>query len=87
MGKYRLIFKKSVAKDLRDLPKKDVARILKCFNALSKNPRAPDCEKLSGRERYRVRRDVYRIIYEIKDDVLTVIVINVGRRRDVYKGN
>ncbi|MGB8952612.1 MAG: type II toxin-antitoxin system RelE/ParE family toxin [Candidatus Aminicenantales bacterium] len=87
MGKYRLVFKKSVAKDLRDLPKKDVARILKYFNALSENPRAPGCEKLSSQERYRVRRGVYRIIYEIKDDVLTVIVIKVGHRRDVYKGS
>ena len=84
MGKYKLVFKKSVAKDLRDISKKDVARILKCFDALSEDPRAPGCEKLSGQERYRVRRGVYRIVYEIKDDMLTVLVGKIGHRRDVY---
>lgn len=86
MGRYKLIFKKSVAKDFRVIPKRDVARILKCFDALSENPRAPGCEKLSGLERYRIRRGVYRIIYEIKDDILTVIVAKIGHRRDVYRG-
>ena len=63
MGRYRLVFKQSVTKDLRDLPKKDVARILKCFDALSEDPRTPGCEKLSGQERYRIRRGVYRMDY------------------------
>jgi mRNA interferase RelE/StbE len=75
MGKYRLVFKKSVAKDLRAIPNRDVARILKCFDALSEDPRAPGCEKLSGRERYRVRRGIYRIVYEIRDDVLIMTSI------------
>jgi mRNA interferase RelE/StbE len=87
MGRYKLVFKKSVAKDLRDISKKDVARILKCFDALSEDPRAPGCEKLSGQERYRVRRGVYRIVYEIKDDLLMVVVVKIGHRRDVYRGS
>ena len=86
MGRYKLVFKKSVAKDLRDISKKDVARILKCFDALSEDPRAPGCEKLSGQERYRVRPGVYRIVYEIKDDMLIVVVVKIGHRRDVYRG-
>lgn len=87
MEKYRLAFKKSVAKDLRAIPKKDVARILKCFRALAENPRAPGCEKLSGQERYRVRQGVYRIVYEIHDDACVVVVVKVGHRRDVYRGS
>jgi mRNA interferase RelE/StbE len=86
MGKYRLVFKKSVARDLRGISKKDIARILKCFDALSEDPRAPGCEKLSGLERYRVRRGIYRIVYEIRDEVLLVVVVRVGHRRDVYHG-
>ena len=82
MGKYKLAFKKSVARDLRGIPKKDVARILKCFEALSEDPRAPGCEKLSGRERYRVRRGIYRVVYEIRGDVLLVVVVKVGHRRE-----
>ena len=87
MGRYKLVFKKSVAKDLRDISKKDVARILKCFDALSEDPRASGCEKLSGQERYRVRRGMYRIVYEIKDDMLMVVVVKIGHRRDVYRGS
>ena len=87
MGKYRLVFKKSVAKDLRGIPKKDVARILKCFDSLAEDPRGTGCEKLSGQERYRVRQGVYRIIYEIQDDVLVVVVVKVGDRKEVYKGS
>jgi mRNA interferase RelE/StbE len=85
MGRFRLVFKKSVAKDLRDIPKKDVSRILKCFDALAEDPRATGCEKLSGQERYRVRQGSYRVIYEIQDDVLVVQVVKVGHRREVYR--
>jgi mRNA interferase RelE/StbE len=85
MGRYKLVFKKSVAKDLRALPSKDIGRILKCFEKLEKNPRPPGCEKLSGQARYRVRLGAYRIIYEISDDALMVCVVKVGHRRDVYR--
>ncbi len=85
MGKFSLIFKKSVAKDLQGIPKKDVSRLLKCFKALAEDPRGKGCEKLSGQERYRRRQGSYRIVYEIQDDVLVVIVVKVGHRRDVYK--
>ena len=87
MGRYRLVFKKSVAKDLRGIPKKDVARILKCFDSLAEDPRGTGCEQLSGQERYRVRQGAYRIIYEIQDDVLVVVVVTVGHRKEVYKGS
>jgi len=85
MEKFNLIFKKSVSKDLRDLPKRDVASILKCIRALAEEPRPVGCEKLSGQERYRVRQGDYRIIYEILDDVLIVTVVKVGHRREVYR--
>ena len=87
MEKYDLAFKKSVAKDLRAFPAKDVHRILKCFEQIAENPRLPGCEKLSGQERYRLRQGVYRIVYEIQDDILKVIVVKVGHRRDVYRIN
>lgn len=85
MGNYRLVFKKSFANDLRALSKKDVARILQCIKSLAEQPRPHGCEKLSGQERYRVRQGIYRIIYEIQDDVLTVIVVKVGHRSDIYR--
>jgi mRNA interferase RelE/StbE len=87
MGRYRLLFRKSVAKDLRGIPKKDVARILRRFNALTDEPRGLGSEKLSGQEKYRVCQGAYRIIYEIRDDVLEVLVVRVGHRRDVYRSS
>jgi len=85
MGKYKLVFKKSVAKDLRSIPNKDVARILKCIESLSDDPRGPGCEKLSGQERYRIRQGIYRIIYEIVEDELIVVIVRVGHRGAVYR--
>ena len=85
MEKYKVVFKKSVSKDLRAMPKRDLARILKWFQSLAEEPRPQGCEKLSGQDRYRVRQGVYRIIYEIQDDLLTVVVVKVGHRREVYR--
>jgi len=86
MASYRLAFKSSVARDLRAIPNADVARLLARIQAFAENPRPPGCEKLSGLPRYRIRQGVYRIVYEIRDDVLRVLVVKVGHRRDVYRG-
>ena len=87
MASYKLTFKQSVGKDLRPIPKDDVARILKRIDMLAENPRPPGSEKLSGQERYRVRQGVYRIIYEIVDGALLVTVVKVGHRREVYQSS
>jgi len=85
MAKYSLRFKKSVTKDLRNIPNKDVKRILACIESLIENPRADGCIKLSGQECYRIRQGRYRIIYEIQDNELTIVVIKVAHRSDAYK--
>jgi mRNA interferase RelE/StbE len=85
MASYRLSFKSSVARDLRSIPNQDVAKILARIEALAEDPRPPGCEKLSGLPRYRVRQGVYRIVYEIQDDVLLVLVVKIGHRKDVYR--
>ena len=85
MANYRLTFKKSVTKDFRLIPKDDVRRILKRIEALADDPRPMGCEKLSGQERFRVRQGVYRIIYEILDEELVIVVVKVGHRREVYR--
>ncbi|MCF7354974.1 type II toxin-antitoxin system RelE/ParE family toxin [Vibrio sp. CK2-1] len=87
MEKYRITFKKSVAKDLRVIPKNDIKKILSKIDTLAINPRGEGCIKLSGQENYRVRQGLYRIVYEIKDDVLVVNVIKVAHRSQVYKSN
>ncbi|HET7608873.1 MAG TPA: type II toxin-antitoxin system RelE/ParE family toxin [Gammaproteobacteria bacterium] len=85
MASYDLVFKKSVAKDLREFPKADVKRILQRIRSLADDPRPAGSEKLSGRERYRLRQGIYRIVYEIDDGVLTVLVVKIGHRRDIYR--
>ena len=84
MASYELAFKKSVAKDLRSIPKQDVARILKRIEALRDDPRGEGCVKLSAQERYRVRQGTYRIVYEIRDSELVVMVVKVGDRSAIY---
>jgi mRNA interferase RelE/StbE len=85
MAAYKLFFKKSVQKDLDRIPKKDLKRILSRIESLSVDPRPKGCEKLTGKERYRLRQGRYRIVYSIQDDELTVWVVKVGHRKDVYR--
>lgn len=85
MGKYSILFRRSVLKDLEVLPKKDVQRILEAIRTLAVDPRPPQSQKLSGREQYRLRQGTYRILYVIQDDVLIVTVVKVGHRREVYR--
>ena len=55
------------------------------MQALSDRPRPPGCEKLTGHDLFRVRQGTYRILYEVKDDDLTMIIFKIGHRRDVYR--
>lgn len=85
MAGYKIFFKKSVEKDFRSIPKTDLKRILERIKSLADDPRPAGCEKLTGQERYRVRQGLYRIIYSIQDYELTVWVVKVGHRKDVYR--
>jgi mRNA interferase RelE/StbE len=87
MASYELVFRKSVAKDLRAFPKQEVKRVMQRIRSLADDPRPAGCEKLSGQERYRVRQGAYRIIYEIEDSRLIVLIVKVGHRRDVYRSS
>ena len=87
MANYKIVFRKSVTKDLRSIPNKDVARILQRMEELQEDPRPVGSEKLSGQERYRIRQGVYRIIYEVADGLLVVTVVKVGHRKHVYQRN
>jgi len=85
MARYELRLRKSVSKDLDPIPKRDVQRIIAAIQALADDPRPPQSKKLSGAEKYRLRCGVYRVLYEIQDDVLVVCIVKVGHRRDVYR--
>ena len=78
---------KSATRELEAIAgKKDRERITQRILALAENPRPPGVEKLSGtNEKYRVRQGDFRILYEIQDDVLTVYIVRIGDRKEVYR--
>lgn len=82
---YELRIKPSAVKELKNLPKKDRARIVDRVQALSDDPRPRGCEKLTGGPRYRVRQGRFRVLYEVDDEDNLVTVIKIGHRRDVYR--
>jgi mRNA interferase RelE/StbE len=85
VASYSVLIKSSAAKELERLPEKLRRQLAKRIRALGENPRPVGAEKLTGEELYRVRQGDHRVIYSIEDAVLTVLVIRVGNRRDVYR--
>ncbi len=85
MGKYKIEIKKSAAKEIKALPASVVRKILARIASLSEDSRPPQSLKLSGEEKYRLRCGDYRILYAIEDKVLTVYVVKVAHRREVYR--
>lgn len=86
MASYRVEFTKSAAKDIRGLDKRWIPKIFAAIEALELNPRPHGCKKLAGSEQtYRIRVGDYRAVYEIKDDVLVVLMLKILHRKDVYR--
>ncbi len=85
MAGYSIFFKESVRKDIEAIPRKELQRIMERIGLLAEEPRPVGSEKLSGQERYRVRQGNYRIIYSIQDLEVTVWVVKIGHRREVYR--
>lgn len=85
MAVYRVFFKASAEKELENIPKRDLQRIMERIAGLAAEPRPQGSEKLSGQERFRIRQGNYRIVYSIQDLELTVWVVKVGHRREVYR--
>jgi mRNA interferase RelE/StbE len=69
---------------LGKIPPPHFTRIIKAINELATDPRPPGCKKLTGRPGYRIRVGDYRIIYNIEDKILTVFVIDIGHRKNIY---
>ena len=85
MANYNVRITKSAAKELEDVPKPDRLRIVEKIRLLAENPRPHGSKKLSGEEKYRLSQGDYRILYTIDDQIVTVTVVKIGNRRDVYK--
>jgi mRNA interferase RelE/StbE len=85
MAEYKVYFKESVEKDLSAIPEKDLQKILHQIDTLRQDPRPQGHEKLTGQELHRLRQGNYRIVYSIQDRQLTVWVVKVGHRKEVYR--
>lgn len=86
MAQYKLLIKASAVKELRAIPnKRDRQRIVKRIQGLEVDPKPPGSQKLSGREKYRIRQGAYRIVYSVEKDELVVYVVKIGNRKDVYR--
>ena len=85
MASYRILLKRSAAKELEGLPVKDRRRVVRRIQTLADDPRPTGCEKLSGQEKFRLRQGDYRILNSIDDAGSEVTVVKIGHRRDVYR--
>ena len=85
MASYKVLIKPSAAKELENLPAKARQKIARKIQALAEDPRPQGSEKLSGEDLYRIRQGDYRILYGIQDRALSIVVIRIGHRRDVYR--
>lgn len=85
MGNYRIVIKKSAAKEIEKIQKKDRIRIVEKIRSLASDPRPIGSKKLSGQEKYRILQGNYRILYQVINEELVINVVKVWHRRDIYK--
>ena len=85
MASYALEIKRSAAKELADLPSKELSRIVEKIQSFAVSPRPSGAEKLSGDVKYRIRQGNYRVLYEIDDAAHKVTIVKVAHRREVYR--
>lgn len=81
---YQVLFQPSALKNLSKLPASLSDRITKATQALEADPRPPGCKKLSNGS-YRIRIGDYRVVYDVLDDRVIVLVLHVKHRREVYR--
>jgi len=83
---YQILFTPRAFRDLASLPERDRERVAKRIDGLAKEPRPSGVKKLSGSDDiYRMRVGDYRVLYTIQDQVVTVAIVRVGHRRDIYR--
>lgn len=85
MSTYRIELRPAAIRALRRIDPQDRGRIQGAIALLGTDPRPPGAKALHGRPGLRVRVGDYRIVYTVHDDVLLIVVVTLGHRRDVYR--
>jgi mRNA interferase RelE/StbE len=84
--RYSVEFRRSADKELGQLDARVRARLLRTIAALADDPRPPGVKRLAGAEDlWRVRVGDYRVVYEIREDEVLILVVRVAHRREVYR--
>lgn len=73
----------AAVREIRKLPPEAKRRVQAAIELLAENPRPPAAKKLTARPEWRVRTGDYRVLYRIEDDILTVVVVRAGHRREI----
>jgi mRNA interferase RelE/StbE len=83
---YRIAVKRSAAKALEKIPNPDRKRIIEKIDSLAENLPNREITKLKGNNPFhKVRTGDYRIIYEVQEEVLVILIVKVGHRKDIYR--
>ncbi|MEI8345172.1 MAG: type II toxin-antitoxin system RelE/ParE family toxin [Candidatus Omnitrophota bacterium] len=85
MGKYSIRIKRSAAKEISDLPRRDLKEVLDKIVSLADNSCCHGSQKLCADEKYRIRCGDYRILYAIEGEILIVYVVKVAHRKEAYR--
>ena len=82
---YTIEILRSAQKQLAKIERREQQRVVEKIRMLAENPHPPGCKKLTPRSAWRIRIGDYRVIYEIHDDRLMVLVVTIGHRKEAYR--
>ena len=83
--KFTIQIKRNAQKSLANIPAKEQKSIIEAICQLAEIPLPSGCKKLKGKEAWRIRIGNYRVIYEIENNMLSIFVIEIGHRKDIYR--
>ena len=82
---YKISIRRKAQKQLAKIPFGDYKKVKTAIQDLAHDPRPPGSKKLKGRPGWRIRQGNFRVIYEIQDEQLIILVLDIGDRKDIYK--
>jgi mRNA interferase RelE/StbE len=85
VGSYSVRIARSAEKEIAGLPPPVRRLVIVRIQALAHDPRPPGCQKLTGEDKYRIRQGEWRVVYVIEDAIVTVTVVRVAHRSDMYR--
>ena len=82
---YEIQIRRKAQKTLAQIPEPFQSNIIDAINSLAHNPYPANSKKLTGRPAWRIRIGNYRAIYEIENKLLTILVLDIDHRKNIYR--